>query len=355
MLLTPAAPRLRSAFAAPVHRPASGTRLYRPLNQLVGLGHDAHAPAATVTDPAHPRLIGDGLQLPEHDVGEISRFPPRSRLAGLGPSTGLGGLERSAFAAAAEDGFGGAGAQPVAPHSLLVAARQTEDSDPSSTVKVLKVVTPISFNLHDADEIDLHPRRQLLLALLPLFGLFIWMDGAKGVWGGGGAVVEGEASAGHNLITYHSMQNSTTPKNGLPCGRTTMLVISRLRSIPKSTQYSGPTYSLESVSNCQYLLIRKGKSLTICYMFTAGIPPTGMAGYAAQNLLLLQPPYPPEVGILPAIPVCAIPVVYVFFFFLIYNIYMYKITGSWREIDFNSTKMPTKTLVVRVNIYISIS
>jgi hypothetical protein len=33
------------------------------------------------------------------------------------------------------------------------------------------------------------------------------MDGAEGVGGGGGAVVEGEASAGHNLITYHSMQN----------------------------------------------------------------------------------------------------------------------------------------------------
>ena len=217
VLLAPAATGLRPPLPAPVHGPTGGTCLYRPLNQLVGLGHDAHAPAATVTDPAHPRLIGDGLQLPEHDVGEISRFPPRSRLAGLGLSTGLGGLERPAFAATREDGFGGAGAQPVAPHSLLVAARQTEDSDPSSTVKVLKVVTPISFNLHDADEIDLHPRRQLLLALTPLFGLFLGMDRAEGVGGGGGAVVEGESSAGHNLITYHSTQNSTTPKNGLPC------------------------------------------------------------------------------------------------------------------------------------------
>jgi hypothetical protein len=198
MLLTPAAPRLRSAFAAPVHRPASGTRLYRPLNQLVGLRHNTHATTRTIAYPSHARLIGDRLQLPEHDIGEIGRFPPRSRLAGLGPSTGLGGLERSAFAAAAEDGFGGAGAQPIPPHPLLVAARQTEDSDPSSTVKVLKVVTPISFNLHDADEIDLHPRRQLLLALTPFFGLFVWMDGAEGVGSGGGAEEGVGAFASHN-------------------------------------------------------------------------------------------------------------------------------------------------------------
>jgi len=217
VLLAPSAPRLGSALPAPIYRPASGTRLYRPLNQLVGLGHDADAPTRATTDPSHPRLIRNRLPLPEHDIGQISRFPPRAWLAGLGLASGLGGLERSAFAAAREDGFGGAGAQPVASHALLVATRQTQDFNPPSTVKVLKVVTPISFNLHDPYQIDLHPRRQLLLALLPLFGLFIWMDGAKGVWGGGGAVVEGEASAGHNLITYHSMQNSTTPKNGLPC------------------------------------------------------------------------------------------------------------------------------------------
>src|SRR6185436_15625343 len=216
VLLAPSAPRLGSALPAPIYRPASGTRLDCPFNQLIGLGHNADAPAGATTDPANARLIGDRLQLPKHDIGQVGWLSTGARFAWLGLASGLGRLERSAFAAAREDGFGGAGAQPVAPHSLLIAARQTEDSNPSSTVKVLKVVTPISFNLHDPYQIDLHPRRQLLLALTPLFGLFLGVDRAEGGGGGGGAVVEGEASAGHNLITYHSMQNSTTPKNGLP-------------------------------------------------------------------------------------------------------------------------------------------